>query len=613
MSKTVQTSLPARVGEKPILPMRPSPSVPALLPTGGPLAMPAPASDQPDTAGQALDRLLHAWQGRMTASVSPAAMTLSFMDWAIHFANTPGRQIDLAQAGIALAARLGDYAMAKWLDPAVDPCILPTRGDRRFNDPIWREPPFDLFYQSFLSVEEWWRLALSDVPGVETRHENVLNFTVRQMLDMMAPSNFPWTNPEVLRTTWEKNGNNLIDGLRNFGNDVKSALDRSAHDDNPFKPGEGLALTPGEVVLRNDLIELIRYRPTTETVHPEPILIVPAWIMKYYILDLRAENSLVRYLVDQGHQVYMISWRNPGVGERDLGMEEYRTLGIMAALDAIGRDHPGQQIHACGYCLGGTLLSIAAASMARDDDRRLASMTLLAAQVDFTEAGELTLFINESQLAWLDDVMWDQGYLEARQMAGAFQMLNSNDLVWSHAINEYMKGEKHPMNDLMAWNADATRMPYRMHSQYLRTLFLHNDLAEGRYKTDEREVALGDLSVPTFLVGTETDHVAPWRSVYKFTLLTDTDVSFVLTSGGHNAGIVSEPGHPHRRYRLLHRPIASRHLSQDQFLAETKPVDGSWWPAWQAWLAAHSAQRIAPPVPVLPGLCPAPGLYVLEP
>jgi polyhydroxyalkanoate synthase len=381
-----------------------------------------------------------------------------------------------------------------------------------------------------------------------------------------------------------------------------------------YEPGVNLAATPGKVVFRNRLIELIQYTPTTGTVRPEPLLIVPAWIMKYYILDLSAHNSMVRYLVDQGFTVFMISWKNPDAEDRDLTLNDYRQLGVMAALDAIAAIVPGPRVHAIGYCLGGTLLSIAAAAMARDEDDRLASVTLLAAQTDFTEAGELTLFINESQLAFLEDMMWEQGYLDSTQMAGAFQLLRSNDLVWSRLVHDYLMGERATINDMMAWNADTTRMPYRMHSEYLRRLFLDNDLAEGRYTVDGRPIAIQDIRAPIFAVGTETDHVAPWKSVYKINLLADVDVTFVLTKGGHNAGIVSEPGHDHRHYRIATRPASGRHIPADDWLTMTPRRDGSWWPALADWLAGHSGAPVAPPslgLPAMQGmLADAPGSYI---
>ena len=339
--------------------------------------------------------------------------------------------------------------------------------------------------------------------------------------------------------------------------------------------------------------------------------------MKYYILDLSPENSLVRYLREQGFTVFMISWKNPGLDERDLGMEDYHALGPMAALDAIGRIVPDARVHGVGYCLGGTLLAASAAAMARDGDDRLQTLSFLAAQTDFTEAGELTLFISDSQVAFLEDMMWEQGYLDSTQMSGAFQMLRSNDLVWSRVVRDYLMGERQPVTDMMAWNADATRMPYRMHSEYLRKLFLDNDLAEGRFVLGTRPVALSDIRPPVFAVGTETDHVAPWRSVYKFNLTLDTEITFLLTNGGHNAGIVSEPGHPRRHYRMSRRTDHDRYTDPDTWLRQTPTKDGSWWPEWVRWLEGRSGQPTAPPTMGAPqrGLLPladAPGAYVLQ-
>jgi polyhydroxyalkanoate synthase len=383
-----------------------------------------------------------------------------------------------------------------------------------------------------------------------------------------------------------------------------------------FQVGRDVAITPGKVVLRNRLIELIQYAPATATVRPEPVLIVPAWIEKYYILDLSPANSLVKYLTEQGFTVFMISWRNPGPEDRDITMEDYRVLGPMAALDAVNAIVPGERVHAAGYCIGGTLLAIAAATMARDGDNRLATTTFFAAQTDFTEAGELMLFIDESQLAFLEDVMWEQGFLDSRQMAGAFQLLRSNDLVWSRVMHDYLMGERRTMTDLMAWNADATRMPFRMHAEYLRKLFLQNDLAEGRYTAGGRPIALKDLRLPLFAVGTEWDHVAPWHSVYKFHLLADADITFVLTNGGHNAGIVSEPGHSGRRFRISNKPHGGAYVDPQVWAAETPARTGSWWPAWAQWLADQSGAPVAPPamgVPAYAAIGDAPGTYVLQP
>jgi len=344
---------------------------------------------------------------------------------------------------------------------------------------------------------------------------------------------------------------------------------------------------------------------------------VPAWIMKYYILDLSPHNSLIHYLVEQGFTVFAISWRNPGSDQREFGMDDYRRLGVMAALETIRTILPDRRVHACGYCLGGTLLAIAAAAMAQSDVGQLASLTLLAAQTDFSEAGELMLFANESQVAYLEDAMWEQGYLDSRQMAGAFQLLRSNDLIWSKIVRQYLLGERPATTDLMAWNADATRMPYRMHSEYLRRCFLDNDLAKNRWIVDGRPIALSDIHIPAFLVATRNDHVSPWRSVYKFRLLTDTDVTFVLTSGGHNAGIVSEPGHPGRNFQIAHHPKGERYLDPDSWASGQPVENGSWWPRWSNWLGERSGKPVPPPAFGVQGRYPilaeAPGPYVMEP
>jgi polyhydroxyalkanoate synthase subunit PhaC len=339
--------------------------------------------------------------------------------------------------------------------------------------------------------------------------------------------------------------------------------------------------------------------------------------MKYYILDLSPQNSLVRHLTEQGFTVFMISWKNPSPDDRDLGLEDYRKLGVMSALDAIGAIVPDRKVHAVGYCLGGTLLSIAASAMARDDDNRIATLTLLAAQTDFTEAGEIMLFSDESQIAFLEDMMWEQGFLDSRQMAGAFQMLRSNDLIWSRLVHDYLLGTRQTMTDLMAWNADATRMPYRMHSEYLRKLFLDNDLAEGRFEVAGAPVALEDIRAPIFAVGTERDHVAPWRSTYKINLQAEAEVTYLLTSGGHNAGIVSEPGHVGRSYRIGTNRMTGHYYDPKRFLAEVQREDGSWWPEWTAWLGGRSgALTTLPPIGApqagYPLLSDAPGAYVLQ-
>lgn len=568
---------------------------------------------------ESADRLMHAIQGRMTSGLSPASMVLAYLDWLVHLMNSPGKVGELAQNAAAKSLPLARYAQASMFGLRdLDPFIEPLAQDSRFASPEWQRFPYDVLSQSFLYAEQWWHYATTGVRGVSRHHEAVVEFAARQLLDMFSPSNFLATNPDVLKATVEQGGQNLVRGLEKAMDTLSHRLTgtepKPASDD--FVVGRDVACTPGKVVLRNRLIELIQYSPTTETVHAEPILIVPAWIMKYYILDLSQTNSMVRWLVAQGHTVFMISWKNPNADDRDLGMADYRRLGVMAAIDAVSAIVPDRKIHTAGYCLGGTLLSITAAAMARDGDHRLASMTLMAAQTDFEDAGEILLFIDESQVTYLEDMMWDQGYLDTKQMAGAFQLLRSNDLIWSNMVRQYLLGESSRANDLMAWNADATRMPYRMHTEYLRRLFLRNELAKGRYTVDGRPVALTDIRVPIFAVGTTKDHVAPWQSVYKIGILTDTDVTFTLCSGGHNAGIVSEPGHRGRSYQISTHKDLDRYVDPDTWAQVMPHHQGSWWEAWEAWMvqAQASAERVAPPATgceAFPTLADAPGLYVL--
>ncbi|WP_082654580.1 PHA/PHB synthase family protein [Janthinobacterium sp. Ant5-2-1] len=574
------------------------------------------APDYPETApeGATLDLLLNAWLGKLTGGISPAALGNAYADWLSHLALAPSKQQALVQEAWRKIGRWQQYAMQSALagGTAETPCIAPLPQDRRFDDPAWRRWPYNLVYQGFLLQQQWWHRATTGVRGVAPHHEDVVTFTVRQWLDMLAPSNFMLTNPVVQQATVESGGASLARGLVHAAEDwQRAAMGPYAPETRRYKAGENVAVTPGKVVYRNDLIELIQYAPATDKVHATPLLFVPAWIMKFYILDLSPHNSLVRCLVGRGHTVFMISWKNPTEEDRELSLEDYRQLGVMDALDAVVRITGAPQVHAAGYCLGGTLLAIAAATMARDGDARLTSLTMLASQVDFKEPGELSLFIDESQVSFLEAAMWKQGYLDTKQMAGAFQLLRSNDLIWSRRLNHYLLGQDEQDSDLMAWNADATRMPCRMHSEYLRRLFLHNDLAEGRYRTAGRHIALPDIAAPIFAVGTLTDHVAPWRSVYKLQLLTDTDVTFLLTSGGHNAGVVSPPGQPRRNYQLATHRHDAPYVDPDSWQRDMPHHDGSWWPAWQAWLAQRSGVQVAPPA-MGADLGDAPGSYVLQ-
>ncbi len=569
-------------------------------------------------AFRAIDRMREAMMGRFSGGLSPAALALAMFDWSIHLASAPGKRLELADKANRKAARLLSY-LAAAADSDAPPCIEPLPGDYRFSGEAWRKQPYSFWAQAFLLNQQWWHNVTHEVPGVTPHHEDVVSFGARQILDMIAPSNNPFTNPEVIDRTLKTGGMNLVQGFRNWMEDIgRSATGQPPVGTENFVVGKDVAVTPGKVVYRNHLIELIQYAPATGEVIAEPLLIVPAWIMKYYILDLSPHNSLVRYLVGKGYTVFCVSWRNPTAADRDLTMDDYRRMGVMDALDAVNAIVPGTKVHATGYCLGGTLLSVAAAAMARVGDDRLATLTLLAAQTDFSEPGELALFIDHSQMHFLESMMWNRGYLSDDQMAGAFQLLRSNDLVWSRLVRDYMIGERTPMIDLMAWNADSTRMPYRMHAEYLQRLYLDNELAAGRFMVDGRPAAIQNIRAPMFVVGTERDHVAPWRSVHKIHYFSDTEVTFVLTSGGHNAGIVSEPGRPRRRYRIALKETDGLCLGPEEWAEAAEAKHGSWWGEWTHWLASRSTPKLVPPPAIgasRTGYNPkedAPGAYILQ-
>lgn len=570
-------------------------------------------------APSSLDRILHASVARATSGVSPVSVALAYSDWMLHLMGSPGKWSRLIQKGIRKEVRLFTYAARMCSGGNCPPCIEPLPQDRRFSDPSWQRWPFSLIYQGFLLNQQWWHNATTGIRGVSAHHEHMVSFITRQLLDIVSPVNFVATNPEVLEASVREGGQNFVRGMANFFVDwEQNAGLRAPPWTDAFRPGKQVAVTAGQVVYRNRIMELIQYSPQTDKVHAEPILIVSAWIMKYYILDLSPDNSLVNYLVGRGHTVFMISWHNPGADDRDIGMDDYLWTGVFSACKAVQTIVPNQKINAVGYCLGGTMLAVAAAYQTEHGGPEFNSVTLLAAQTDFSEAGELSLFIDESQITYLENLMWHQGYLGTRQMAGAFQLLRSNDLIWSRMVHDYLLGKRAPVTDLMAWNADTTRMPYRMHSEYLRRLFLNNDLFAGRYKVNGASVALSDIHVPIFAVATEKDHVAPWHSVYKLNLVADTEVTFLLTSGGHNAGIISEPGHPNRRFRMSRWQAGERYVDPDLWYLETPTVEGSWWPVWSEWLRSHSSEQlVAPPAMGAPDmglapLVPAPGTYVHE-
>ncbi|HCC0380699.1 TPA: PHA/PHB synthase family protein [Legionella pneumophila] len=564
-----------------------------------------PSPEQSDPIFRFIDKLYQANLGKLTAGISPAALGTAYYSWFAQLLQSPGSMLRLACYPL-LHANDYLYNLFKYDKPR-------DGKDVRFHTDNWGYYPWRLWAEQFLQFEDWCLQASGKIPGLPLHVKRTVTFSTRQILDALSPSNFVLTNPDLLQETIRSNGQNLIRGTELAFQDFLEKITGSppAGVEN-FIPGKQVAVTKGKVVYSNHLIELIQYAPQTEKVYKEPILILPAWIMKYYILDLLPENSLVNWLVSQGHTVFIVSWRNPTKEDRNLGLDDYYRLGAMDAINAVSNAIPHSKIHLMGYCLGGTLALLTAAAMAHDQDNRLKTLSLLAAQGDFIDAGELLLFITKSEVSFLKSMMWEQGYLDTKQMSGAFQMLRTYDLIWSKMVQDYMHGTQRGMIPLLAWNADATRMPYKMHSEYLEKLFLNNDFAEGRFILDGKPVVGENIRIPAFVVSTEKDHVAPWKSVYKTHLLINSDITFVLANGGHNAGIVSEPGHEGRYYHIRERKKDSTYLDPKTWLKKAEFREGSWWIAWHDWLVIHSSKKQLSAPKLDKKLPNAPGKYVLQ-
>ena len=474
-----------------------------------------------------------------------------------------------------------------------------------------------MYAQYFLSIQSIIDEMTYDVPNVKHHNAQLVKFSLRQILDVLSPTNFILTNPLVIKAMNQDLGMNFVNGYLNYIEDVNSKLLKQAPAGTEnFIIGKNLAITPGKVIYKNELIELIQYTATTATVSKEPILIVPACIMKYYILDLSPYNSMVKYLVDTGHTVFMISWRNPDESQRDLNLSDYVKLGVIEALIKVNEIVNGDPIKLVGYCLGGTLLMIAMTLLAKTNLKTyqtVKSISLFASQLDFKDAGEILLFIDKDQLLFLNKIMNLQGYLSGSQMASAFNMLHAKDLIWSRFVQDYLLGTRYPLHDMMAWNADATRLPYSVHSEYLEHLYLNNEFPKGELELDGVKLSLAEIDIPIFLVSTEKDHIAPWKSVYKIHHLVRSDITFVLTRGGHNSGIISEPGHKDRSYVMKSTTSLTRATNAESWKKSAQKHDGSWWCSWVDWLGKNGDKQIeARVIDKDQVICDAPGEYVLQ-
>ncbi len=502
----------------------------------------------------------------------------------------------------------------RMLGDATDPAVTPERGDRRFSDPAWDENQlFDFIKQSYLLSARWMQSTVSTVEGMDEKTAKKVDFYTRQFVDAMAPSNFIMTNPEVLRTTLESGGENLLKGLSNLLGDLergKGKLDIKMTDYEAFEVGENIAVTPGKVVYQNDLIQLLQYTPTTEKVFKRPLLIIPPWINKFYILDLREKNSFIKWAVDQGLTVFVISWVNPDEELSHKSFEDYMLEGPLAALDQVEQACGEKNVNAIGYCLGGTLLACTLSYMASKGDDRIKSATYFTAMTDFAEPGELGVFIDEEQLTALEDQMGEQGYLEGSHMATTFNMLRANDLIWSFVVNNYLLGKDPFPFDLLYWNADSTRMPADMHSYYLRTMYQDNMLVKpGGVTLDGVPIDLARIKTPSFMLSTREDHIAPWTSTYAATQLFAGPVEFVLAASGHIAGVVNPPA----ANKYSHWTNPKNPKDPDAWFKGATEHPGSWWPEWLRWVGKGSGPKVAAREPGdgnLEVLEEAPGSYV---
>ena len=548
-----------------------------------------------------------------SALASPNAIGAAFYEMTARMMADPAR---LVEAQVSLwndYMRLWQQTTQRFLGGKAEPVIEAAPEDRRFRDEAWNDNAlFDFIKQSYLLTARSLQGAVKDVAGLDERTARKVDFYTRQFVDAIAPSNFVLTNPEVLRATIESRGENLLAGLKNLLDDLdrgKGHLAISMTDMTAFKIGENVATSPGKVVYQNDLMQLIQYAPTTATVQRRPLLIIPPWINKFYILDLRPRNSFIGWAVAQGHTVFVISWVNPDERLAAKSFEDYMREGPLAALDAMQAATGERAANVIGYCLGGTLLAATLAYMTAKRDNRIKSATYFVTMVDFAEAGELAVFIDEEQLQALEQRMKKKGYLEARDMHTTFNMLRANDLIWSFVVNNYLLGKSPFPFDLLYWNSDSTRMPAAMHSYYLRKMYQENLLVKpGGITLGGVAIDLRKIKTPSFLLSTREDHIAPWRSTYAATQIYGGPVKFVLSASGHIAGVVNPPGSKYGHFENEATPSTA-----DEWLAGATTHADSWWPVWQRWIAGHSGGEVPARSPGDGKLTPiedAPGSYV---
>ncbi len=531
----------------------------------------------------------------------------------------------LTQAQTRLAGdfvELWGRTYQRFLGHEVEPVAKPEKSDRRFADPEWEENPlFDFLKQAYLLTSNWAGELVKNAEGIEERKKQRAQFYLEQMTTALSPSNFPFTNPEVIRATLNSNAENLVEGMNNLLADLERSGDLlkiRQTDMSAFKVGENLAITPGKVVFQNELIQLIQYSPSTETVHETPFMIVPPWINKFYILDLVPKKSFVKYLVDQGYTVFMVSWVNPGPELADKSFEDYMRDGVLTASDVVRQICATEEVIPVGYCVGGTLLATTLAYNAARGDTRFPAAGFLAAQADFSKAGDLLVFIDEPQLAAIERMMQETGYLDGSRMATVFNMLRPRDLIWPYVVNNYLLGKEPFPFDLLFWNSDSTRMTRANHSFYLREFYYKNKLARGEMELGGQTLDLSKVTIPIFEIATREDHIAPADSVFISAKLFGGPVRFVLAGSGHIAGVVNPP----YKEKYMHwaggddspGPSIRDYETLEDWIAAAEEVPGSWWPDFVGWLAPQAGEQVParqPGAPDFPPIDEAPGRYVV--
>jgi len=525
------------------------------------------------------------------------------------------------QRAVELQTRLGQAYLDLWASAVkrlagedAPPVVAPAASDRRFADPEWTQNQFfDFLKQAYLLTSRWADRLVADAAELDPHTRQKAEFYMRQIVNAMSPTNFVLTNPELLRETFTSNADNLVRGMHMLAEDIAAGggeLKIRQSDASMFEVGRNLAISPGKVIFQNELMQLIQYAPSTETVLKRPLLIVPPWINKFYVLDLTPEKSFIKWCVDQGLTVFCISWVNPDARMAQKDFDDYVRQGPLAALDAIKEATGEDKVHAIGYCVGGTLLTVALAAMAAHNDDRIVSATLFAAQVDFTYAGDLKVFVDEDQVATIEQKMAERGYLSSGAMASVFNMLRSNDLIWPYVINNYLKGKAPFPFDLLYWNSDATRLPAANHSFYLRNCYLDNKLSKGKMILGNTPISLKAIKVPIYNLATREDHIAPAKSVMLGSKMFGGPVRFVVSGSGHIAGVINPPDKKKYQYWTGPKP---RNADIDTWLAKAKENPGSWWPDWLVWLTKQSPTEVAARIPGDGALEPiedAPGSYV---